>query len=60
MAEYKIYFKESVEKDFRAISKKDLQKSFFAFRLSQVTRGRQATKNSQGKKDIASAKVITK
>ncbi|MGD0021490.1 MAG: type II toxin-antitoxin system RelE/ParE family toxin [Smithellaceae bacterium] len=26
MAEYKIYFKESVEKDFRAISKKDLQK----------------------------------
>lgn len=26
MAEYKIYFKESVEKDFRAIPKKDLQK----------------------------------
>ena len=26
MVEYKIYFKESVEKDFRTISKKDLQK----------------------------------
>ena len=26
MAEYKIYFKESVEKDFRLIPKKDLQK----------------------------------
>lgn len=26
MAEYKIYFKKSVEKDFRAIPKKDLQK----------------------------------
>jgi mRNA interferase RelE/StbE len=26
MAEYKIYFKESVENDFRAIPKKDLQK----------------------------------
>ena len=26
MAEYKIYFKESVEKDFRIIPKKDLQK----------------------------------
>ena len=26
MAEYKIYFKDSVEKDFRAIPKKDLQK----------------------------------
>ena len=26
MTEYKIYFKESVEKDFRAIPKKDLQK----------------------------------
>jgi mRNA interferase RelE/StbE len=26
MAEYKVYFKESVEKDFRAIPKKDLQK----------------------------------
>ena len=26
MAEYKIYFKESVEKDFREIPKKDLQK----------------------------------
>ena len=26
MAEYKIYFKESVEKDFRTIPKKDLQK----------------------------------
>ena len=26
MGEYKIYFKESVEKDFRAIPKKDLQK----------------------------------
>jgi len=26
MAEYKIYFKESVEKDFRAIPKKDLKK----------------------------------
>lgn len=26
MAEYKIYFKESVEKDFRPIPKKDLQK----------------------------------
>ncbi len=26
MAEYKIYFKESVEKDFRKIPKKDLQK----------------------------------
>ncbi|PKN70061.1 MAG: type II toxin-antitoxin system mRNA interferase toxin, RelE/StbE family [Deltaproteobacteria bacterium HGW-Deltaproteobacteria-12] len=26
MAEYKIYFKESVEKDFRAIPKKDLRK----------------------------------
>jgi len=26
MAEYKIYFKESVEKDFCAIPKKDLQK----------------------------------
>ena len=26
MAEYKIYFKESVEKDFRAIPKRDLQK----------------------------------
>ncbi len=26
MAEYKIYFKESVEKDFRVIPKKDLQK----------------------------------
>jgi len=26
MAEYKIYFKESIEKDFRIIPKKDLQK----------------------------------
>ena len=26
MAEYRIYFKESVEKDFRTIHKKDLQK----------------------------------
>jgi mRNA interferase RelE/StbE len=26
MAEYKIYFKESVEKDFRTIPKKDLKK----------------------------------
>jgi mRNA interferase RelE/StbE len=26
MAEYKIYFKESVEKDFRTIAKKNLQK----------------------------------
>ena len=26
MAEYRIYFKESVEKDFRTIPKKDLQK----------------------------------
>jgi len=26
MAEYKIYFRESVEKDFRTIPKKDLQK----------------------------------
>ena len=26
MAEYKIYFKKSVEKDFRVIPKKDLQK----------------------------------
>ena len=26
MAEYKIYFKESIEKDFRTIPKKDLQK----------------------------------
>jgi len=26
MAEYKIYFKESVEKDFRAIPKNDVQK----------------------------------
>jgi mRNA interferase RelE/StbE len=26
MAEYKIYFKESVEKDFRSIPKKDLKK----------------------------------
>ncbi len=26
MAEYKVYFKESVEKDFDAIPKKDLQK----------------------------------
>jgi mRNA interferase RelE/StbE len=26
MAEYKVYFKESVEKDFRAIPKTDLQK----------------------------------
>jgi mRNA interferase RelE/StbE len=26
MAEYKVYFKESVEKDFSAIPKKDLQK----------------------------------
>jgi mRNA interferase RelE/StbE len=26
MAEYKIYFKESVEKDFRKVPKKDLQK----------------------------------
>jgi mRNA interferase RelE/StbE len=26
MAEYKVYFKESVEKDFRTIPKKDLQK----------------------------------
>ncbi len=26
MAEYKIYFKESVEKDFHSIPKKDLQK----------------------------------
>ena len=26
MAEYEIYFKESVEKDFRAIPKKDLRK----------------------------------
>lgn len=26
MAEYKIYFKKSVEKDFRAIAKKDLRK----------------------------------
>lgn len=26
MAEYKIYFKQSVEKDFRAVPKKDLQK----------------------------------
>jgi mRNA interferase RelE/StbE len=26
MAEYKIYFKESVEKDFRLIPKKDIQK----------------------------------
>ena len=29
MAEYKIYFKESVEKDFRTIPKKDLQKIIF-------------------------------
>ena len=26
MAEYKIYFKQSVEKDFRAVPKRDLQK----------------------------------
>jgi mRNA interferase RelE/StbE len=26
MVEYKVYFKKSVEKDFRTISKKDLQK----------------------------------
>ena len=26
MAEYKVYFRESVEKDFRVISKKDLKK----------------------------------
>jgi mRNA interferase RelE/StbE len=26
MAEYKVYFRESVEKDFKAISKKDLRK----------------------------------
>jgi mRNA interferase RelE/StbE len=26
MAEYKIYFKESVEKDFRKVPKKDIQK----------------------------------
>jgi len=30
MAEYKIYLKESVEKDIRSIPKKDLKKSFFA------------------------------
>jgi mRNA interferase RelE/StbE len=29
MAEYKIYFKESVEKDFRTVPKKDLQKILF-------------------------------
>jgi mRNA interferase RelE/StbE len=29
MAEYKIYFKESVEKDFRTIPKKHLQKILF-------------------------------
>ncbi len=29
MAEYKIYFKASVEKDFRTIPKKDLQKILF-------------------------------
>jgi len=29
MAEYKIFFKESVEKDFRIIPKKDLQKILF-------------------------------
>ena len=29
MAEYKIYFKESVEKDFRSIPKKDLKKILF-------------------------------
>jgi mRNA interferase RelE/StbE len=29
MAEYKIYFKKSVEKDFRTIPKKDLQKILF-------------------------------
>jgi mRNA interferase RelE/StbE len=29
MAEYKIYFKESVERDFRILPKKDLQKILF-------------------------------
>ena len=59
MAEYKIYFKESVEKDFRAIPNKDLRKFSIALRRFQKIRGRQATKNLQDKKDIASAKDYT-
>ena len=37
MAEYKIYFKESVEKDFRLIPKKDLQK--ILLRIEALAKG---------------------
>jgi mRNA interferase RelE/StbE len=36
MAEYKIYLKESVEKDFRTIPKKDLQK--IVLRIEELAR----------------------
>jgi mRNA interferase RelE/StbE len=36
MAEYKIYFKESVEKDFRTIPKKDLRKTLL--RIEALTK----------------------
>ena len=36
MAEYKIYFKESVEKDFRTVPKKDLRK--IMLRIQALTR----------------------
>jgi dTDP-4-amino-4,6-dideoxygalactose transaminase len=36
MAEYKIYFKESIEKDFRTIPKKDLQKIILSNMLTNV------------------------
>jgi len=36
MAEYKVYFRESVEKDFRAIPKKDIRKILHCIELLAI------------------------
>jgi len=59
MAEYKIYFKESVEKDLRIIPKKDLRKSSCALRHLQKSQGLRVTKNLLDKIDIVSARDNT-
>jgi len=59
MAEYKIYFKESVEKDFRTIPKKDLKKSFHALRSLQKIQDLQVMRNLPARRNIVFAKVNT-
>lgn len=59
MATYEIFFKKSVEKDFRGIPKNELKKSSHASANSQRTRGPRVAKNSPATIDTDCVKEDT-